>query len=199
MIFSPRSSPPIPTAGAAVLPSGLERMLRLYFLQQWNGLADEALEDTVYDSQAMRSFLGINLSTDPVPDATTLLKFRRLLEENDLCAAIFEAINKHLGERGLLMREWKIDWQIAKRHQPIRKIEDGPEKDGLLAEEKKRKPRCGRLSNIRSTSSRISSDIARHATGAWRKTTINCKSSSGWAISWSPPAKWRERGPQTAE
>jgi IS5 family transposase len=95
--------------------------------------------------------------------------------------------------------EGKIDWQIAKRRQPIRKIEDGPEKDGLLAEEKKRKPRCGRLSNIRSTSSRISSDIARHATGAWRKTTINCKSSSGWAISWSPPAKWRERGPQTAE
>ena len=43
-------------------------MLRLYFLQQWYGLADEALEDTVYDSQAMRSFLGINLSTDPVPD-----------------------------------------------------------------------------------------------------------------------------------
>ena len=102
-------------------------------------------------------------------------------------------------ERGLLMREWKIDWQIAKRRQPIRKMEDGPEKDGLLAVEKKRKPRCGRLSNIRSTSSRISSDIARHATGAWRKTTINCKSSSGWAISWSPPAKWRERGPQTAE
>ncbi len=53
----------------------------------------------------MRAFLGINLSTDPVPDATTLLKFRRLLEKNDLCAAIFEAINAHLEERGLLMRE----------------------------------------------------------------------------------------------
>ena len=67
-------------------PIGLERMRRLYFLQQWNGLADEALEDMVYDSQAMRSFLGINLSTDPVPDATTLLKFRRLLEENAACS-----------------------------------------------------------------------------------------------------------------
>jgi IS5 family transposase len=86
-------------------PIGLERMLRLYFLQQWYGLADEALEDAVYDSHAMRNFLGINLATDPVPDATTLLKFRHLLEEKDLCAAIFETINAHLEERGLLMRE----------------------------------------------------------------------------------------------
>ena len=61
-------------------PIGLERMLRLYFLQQWYGLADEALEDALYDSHAMRNFLGINLASDPVPDATTLLKFRHLLE-----------------------------------------------------------------------------------------------------------------------
>ena len=86
-------------------PIGLERMLRLYFLQQWYGLAGEALEDAVYDSQAMRSFLGIQLGSDPVPDATTLLGFRRLLETNDLCATIFETINRHLEQRGLLMRE----------------------------------------------------------------------------------------------
>lgn len=86
-------------------PIGLERMLRLYFLQQWYALADEALEDAVYDSQAMRSFLRINLAADPVPDATTLLKFRRLLETNDLCAGLFKTINAHLEERGLLMRE----------------------------------------------------------------------------------------------
>jgi transposase, IS5 family len=86
-------------------PIGLERMLRLYFLQQWYGLADEALEDAVYDSQAMRGFLGINLVDHPVPDATTLLKFRHLLESNDLCAAIFETINRHLEQQGLLMRK----------------------------------------------------------------------------------------------
>lgn len=217
-------------------PIGLERMLRLYFLQQWYGLADEALEDAVYDSHAMRNFLGINLATDPVPDATTLLKFRHLLEEKDLCAAIFETINAHLEERGLLMREgtlvdatiinapsstknkdrkrdpemhqtkkgnqWyfgmkahigtdrssgmvhtvistaanvsdisqtagllhgsetqvhadagyvgvekreeikgedptgRVDWQIAQRRGPIKKMEDGPEKDRVLASEK---------------------------------------------------------------
>jgi IS5 family transposase len=211
-------------------------MLRLYFLQQWYGLADEALEDAVYDSQAMRAFLGINLASDAVPDATTLLKIRHLLEKHDLCATIFETINAHLEERGLLMREgtlvdatiinapsstknkdkardpdmhqtkkgnqWyfgmkahigtdrdsgivhtvistaanisdisqtdqllhgqetqvhadagytgvekrekiavedptgRIDWQIAKRRSPIKKMEEGPEKDLILAAEK---------------------------------------------------------------
>lgn len=86
-------------------PVGLERMLRMYFLQQWYGLADEALEDAIYDSQAMRGFTRIDLGTDGVPDATTLLKFRRLLETNDLCKGLFTAINADLKTRGLMMRE----------------------------------------------------------------------------------------------
>jgi IS5 family transposase len=86
-------------------PVGLERMLRVYFLQQWYGLADEALEDALYDSQALRSFARIDLSTDDVPDATTLLKFRRLLETHDLCQGLFAAINADLTARGLLLRE----------------------------------------------------------------------------------------------
>jgi IS5 family transposase len=86
-------------------PIGLERMLRVYFLQQWYGLADEALEDAIYDSQAMRGFARIDLAADGVPDATTLLKFRRLLETNDLCKGIFNAINTDLAARGLMMRE----------------------------------------------------------------------------------------------
>ena len=65
-------------------PIGVPRMLRMYFLQQWYSLADEALEDALYDSQALRDFVGIDLAREPVPDATTLLKFRRLLEEHDL-------------------------------------------------------------------------------------------------------------------
>src|ERR1039458_9706923 len=60
-------------------PIGLERMLRVYFLQQWYGLADEVLEDALYDSQAMQGFARIDLAAEGVPDATTLLKFRRLL------------------------------------------------------------------------------------------------------------------------
>jgi IS5 family transposase len=86
-------------------PIGLERMLRVYFLQQWYGLADEAIEDAIYDSQAMRGFARIDLAADGVPDATTLLKFRRLLEANDLCKGLFNAINTDLAQRGLMMRE----------------------------------------------------------------------------------------------
>jgi len=85
-------------------PIGLERMLRVYFLQQWYGLADEAIEDAIYDSQAMRGFARIDLAADGVPDATTLLKFRRLLETNDLCKGLFQAINADLAARGLMMR-----------------------------------------------------------------------------------------------
>jgi IS5 family transposase len=68
-------------------------MLRMYFLQQWFGLADEALEDAIYDSQSMRDFVGIDLARESVPDATTLLKFRRLLEQHQLTAKLFEGIN----------------------------------------------------------------------------------------------------------
>ena len=86
-------------------PIGIEKMLRVYFLQQWYGLADEALEDTIYDSQAMRGFAGIDLGHSGVPDATTLLNFRHLLEAHALTRRILEEVNAHLTERGLLMRE----------------------------------------------------------------------------------------------
>lgn len=86
-------------------PIGLERMLRVYFLQQWFGLADEALEDALYDSQSMREFVGLDLSRESAPDATTVLKFRCLLEQHQLTAKLFEGISAHLSERGLLLRE----------------------------------------------------------------------------------------------
>lgn len=86
-------------------PIGLERMLRAYFLQQWYGLGDEALEDALYDSQAQRGFARIDLAADGVPDATTLLNFRHLLEANDLCKGLFDAVNADLAARGLLLRE----------------------------------------------------------------------------------------------
>ena len=89
-------------------PIGLERMLRIYFLQQWYGLADEALEDAIYDSQSMRHFAGIDLGKNGVPDATTLLDFRHLLEREKLTAKIFEEVSTYLGEHHLLMREGTI-------------------------------------------------------------------------------------------
>jgi IS5 family transposase len=89
-------------------PMGIEKMLRMCFLQLWYALADEALEDALYDSQALRSFAGIDLGCEAVPDATTLLHFRHLLEAHDLAKAIFEELNAMLAERGILMREGTI-------------------------------------------------------------------------------------------
>jgi transposase, IS5 family len=100
--------PHYPTGRRGRPPIGLERMLRIYFLQQWYTLADEALEDALYDSQALRNFAGIDLSVESVPDATTLLGFRHLLEEHALGPEILKEVNAHLSERALLMREGSI-------------------------------------------------------------------------------------------
>lgn len=85
-------------------PIGLERMLRVYFLQQWYALSDEAIEDAIYDSHAMSRFARITVGAQPVPDATTLLKFRHLLEEHHLTQRMFERVNEELAKMELLMK-----------------------------------------------------------------------------------------------
>jgi len=89
-------------------PIGLERMLRMYVAQHCFGLSDEGIEDAIYDSQAIRRFVGIDLARESAPDATTLLRFRRLLEAHDLARGIFEAINAHLAAKGLMLKEGTI-------------------------------------------------------------------------------------------
>ena len=84
-------------------PIGLERMLRMYFVQQWYGLADEAVEDAIYDSQALRNFMAIDLGRQSVPDATTLMGFRHMLEAHELTQAMLAEINAMLKAQGLLM------------------------------------------------------------------------------------------------
>ena len=77
----------------------------MYFVQQWYNLADEALEEAVYDSEAFRHFIGIDLGRESVPDASTVLDFRHLLVNNALSAEILATINDRLEERGLLLRQ----------------------------------------------------------------------------------------------
>ena len=102
-------------------PVGIERMLRLYFVQQWYALADEALEDALYDSQALRSFAGIDLGSEAVPGATTLLKFRHLLGRHNLGGRIFAEIGALLEEKHLLMREGTlVDATIIAAPSPTR-------------------------------------------------------------------------------
>jgi IS5 family transposase len=89
-------------------PMGLERMLRLLVVQNCFGLSDEGLEDAVYEIQSIRQFVGVDLNSDVVPDATTVLKFRRLLEEHTLARAIFEEVNASLTAHGLYMKQGTI-------------------------------------------------------------------------------------------
>ncbi len=93
--------PHYPKAGNGRPPVGVERMLRIYFLQQWFNLSDPAVEEALYDSGVMRSFVGIDLGCEPVPDETTVCKFRHLLEEHGLGGEMLETVNLHLQSRGM--------------------------------------------------------------------------------------------------
>jgi transposase, IS5 family len=90
-----------PKPGNGRPPVGLERMLRLHFLQHWFNLSDPAAEETLYESVSMRRFVGIDLGREPVPDETTILHFRHLLERHHLAEALFERVNAHLSSRGM--------------------------------------------------------------------------------------------------
>jgi transposase, IS5 family len=103
-----RLAPLYPKGERGRPPIGLERMLRVYFVQQWYGLSDEGLEDALYDSQALRGFAGIDLNQDPVLDATTVLHFRHWLERHGLTKVLFEEVGAILEERGLLLRQGTI-------------------------------------------------------------------------------------------
>ncbi len=87
--------------GAGRPPVGLERMLRIHFLQHWFNLSDPAVEEALYDSRAMRRFVGIDLGREPVPDETTVCKFRHLLEAHNLGDQLFVLMAEYLQENGL--------------------------------------------------------------------------------------------------
>jgi IS5 family transposase len=100
--------PHYPKAGQGRQPLGLEKMLRIYFLQQWFNLSDPQAEDAIYDSESMGRFARVELSDDVVPDESTILRFRHLLEQHRLTKAIFDAVAGLLEERRLLLRAGTI-------------------------------------------------------------------------------------------
>lgn len=84
-------------------PMPMETMLRIYFLQQWYNLSDPAAEEALYDMESMRSFALIELGENPIPDETTILNFRRIIEKNGLSRAILKATNDYLIEHGVVV------------------------------------------------------------------------------------------------
>ena len=97
--WSNRSTQELGASGRPPLP--LPGMLRLHCLQHWFNLSDPAAEEALYDSLSMRAFVGIDLGREPVPDETTILNFRHLLERHDLGKPLFDRVNEHLASRGL--------------------------------------------------------------------------------------------------
>ena len=97
-----------PKAGKGRPLVGLERMLRIHFLQSWFNLSDPGAEEALYDMESLRRFVGIDLGNEPVPDETTICKFRHLLEAHGLGERIFQEVNAHLEEKGLRLSEGTI-------------------------------------------------------------------------------------------
>ena len=100
--------PHYPKAGNGTQPMPLERMLRIHFMQHWFNLSDPAVEDALYDSESMRRFAGIELAEDAVPDETTILRFRHLLEQHRLSETIFGHIRGLLDQKRLLLKSGTI-------------------------------------------------------------------------------------------
>lgn len=94
--------------GAGRRPIGIQRMLRIHFLQHWFDLSDPGAEEALYDSRAMRQFVGIDLGKEPVPDETTILNFRHLMERHNLGDEMFRLVNVYLTENGLKVNRGTI-------------------------------------------------------------------------------------------
>jgi transposase, IS5 family len=100
--------PHYPKAGCGRQPYRLATMLRIHCLQQWYGLSDPAMEEELYEIASMRRFAGLSLARGSVPDETTILNFRHLLERHDLARELFETVKAHLQDAGLLLRQGTI-------------------------------------------------------------------------------------------
>src|SRR5664280_3150256 len=130
--------PHYPKAGNGRRPVGIERMLRIYFLQQWCNLSDPAVEEALYDSPLMRHFAQIDLGNEAVPDETTVCKFRHLLEQHNLGGAMLEAVNVHLESRGINLTTGTIvDATII--HAPVSTKNREPKRDPEMHQTKKGK------------------------------------------------------------
>jgi IS5 family transposase len=100
-------SPHYPVAGRGRRPYPLESMLRVHLMQNWFALSDPAMEEALYEIASLRAFARLSL-TEAIPDETTILNFRHMLEESDLAEDILAAVNKHLARKGLLLKKGSI-------------------------------------------------------------------------------------------
>ena len=128
--------PHYPKAGKGRRPVGLSIMLRTYFMQQWFNLSDPGVEEAFYESATLRRFARVDLGVAPAPDETTVLRFRHLLEEHDLCGAMLDAVNRHLETKGIRIATGTIvDATII--HAPSSTKNEKRERDPAMHQTKK--------------------------------------------------------------
>ena len=89
-------------------PYGLKTMLRTHLMQNWWSLTNDAMEDALIDNGAIHPFAGIDLAEDNIPDATTILAFRHVVEQHHLAEGIFKTVEQYLREKGLLLGEGRV-------------------------------------------------------------------------------------------
>src|SRR5690625_14900 len=107
-VFAELIEPHYPKAGRGRRPYPLEVMLRIHFMQQWFNLSDPAMEEALYDSHSIRTFAKLSLTRGSIPDETTILNFRHLLEKHDIAADALEAVNLLLADQGMTVRKGTI-------------------------------------------------------------------------------------------
>ena len=122
--------PHYPKPGNGRPAVGVERMLRIYFLQQWFKLSDPAVEESLYDSAGMRQFVGIDLGCEPAPDETTVCKFRHLLEEHHLGEQILGTVNLHLQAKGVRGRDHLARPHFDQEPGAAARSGDAPDQEG---------------------------------------------------------------------
>jgi IS5 family transposase len=128
--------PHYPKVGNGRRPVGLSIMLRTYFMQQWFNLSDPGVEEAFYESATLRRFAGVDLGVAPAPDETTVLRFRHLLEQYDLCGAMLDAVNLHLEAKGIRIATGTIvDATII--HAPSSTKNEKKERDPAMHQTKK--------------------------------------------------------------
>ena len=107
-VFADLVEPHYPKPGNGRRPYPLEVMLRIHFMQQWFNLSDPAMEEALYDSTSIRNFAKLSLTRGSIPDETTILNFRHLLEKHDIAADALEAVNLLLQDQGMMVRKGTI-------------------------------------------------------------------------------------------
>src|SRR5271157_6282938 len=132
--------PAYPKAGNGRQPVGLAIMLRTYFLQQWFNLSDPGMEESFYESPVLRRFAGVDLGAAAAPDETTILRFRHLLEEHDLCGEMLMTVNRYPETKGIRISTGTIVATII--HAPSSTKNSSGERDPEMHQTKKGNQWC---------------------------------------------------------